>query len=129
MKVLVLISILNIFSFAGPKIKFDKTKHDFGEREFRSKVEYTFTFTNLGDAPLIIKGHKASCHCTTALYSKEPIMPGEKGEVLVKYDATKVGKFYRKIDIYTNTANETLVIKGEIVKTDAKVNPLTGKKE
>lgn len=110
----------------GPKIDFEEKKHDFGSKVAKSKVEFAFEFTNKGDAPLVIQSHETSCHCTSASYSKAPIMPLQKGTVVVKYDATKVGAFYRKVTLYTNAGKETLTIKGEIVKGNGKVNPITG---
>ncbi len=121
--------LLSLLALAGPKIDFETKKHDFGEQPFRGKVEYAFEFTNSGNAPLIIENHETSCHCTSAHYDKAPIMPGNKGKIIVKYDATKVGVFYRKVTVYTNAGKETLTIKGEITKGKGKVNPLTGEVE
>ena len=111
---------------SGPKLKFDQKKFDFGERKERSKVEHAFVLTNTGDAPLVIEKHETSCHCTSAHYPKYPILPGETAEVVVKYDATKVGTFYRKVTIYTNAGREVLVVKGSISAKKGKVNPITG---
>lgn len=111
---------------SGPKLKFDDKKFDFGERKERSKVEHIFTLTNVGDAPLVIENHETSCHCTSAHYPKYPILPSEKAEVVIKYDATKVGTFYRKVTIFTNAGKEVLVVKGTISAKKGKVNPITG---
>lgn len=121
--------IISLFVLAGPKIDFEEKKHDFGEQPFRGKVEFAFEFTNSGNAPLVIESHETSCHCTSAHYNKAPILPGQKGKILVKYDATKVGVFYRKVTLYTNAGKQNLTIKGEIVKGKGKVNPLTGEVE
>ncbi|MBI1183819.1 DUF1573 domain-containing protein [bacterium] len=125
MKLLPLL-VITTWMFTGPKIHFDEKKFNFGDKAFRSKVEHTFSFENTGDAPLIIESHETSCHCTSALYSDAPVMPGEKGEVVVKYDATKVGFFYRKVTLHTNAGDETLIIKGEITEKKEKVDPITG---
>ena len=46
-------------------IKFDKTTHDFGTfSENNPVVSCVFTFTNIGDAPLVIHQAVASCGCT-----------------------------------------------------------------
>lgn len=43
-------------------IKFDKTTHDFGTfSENNPVVSCVFTFTNIGDAPLVIHQAVASC--------------------------------------------------------------------
>lgn len=123
-KLLLIISIGVLM--AGPKAKFSEKKFDFGERRERSKVEHAFELTNTGDAPLVILKHETSCHCTSAHYPQHPILPGGTAEVVVKYDATKVGKFYRKITLFTNDGQHALVVKGEISAKMGKVNPITG---
>ena len=47
----------------------------------------------------------------------------------MKYDATKVEAFLRKVTVYSNAGKQTLTIKGEIVRNKGKVNPLTGEVE
>lgn len=112
---------------AGAKLKFDDKKHDFGEKAYRSKVEHDFVFVNEGTKPLIIQGHYTSCPCSRVFYPSNAILPGERGKVTIKYDSTKPGKFYRKIDIKSNAGKVTLIIKGEIAeKGKKKINPITG---
>ena len=53
------------------KIKFDKTTYNFGDFSEKQPVQKcTFTFTNVGDAPLIINQATASCGCTIPKYTK-----------------------------------------------------------
>jgi len=77
----------------------------------------TFTFTNTGNAPLIISEVKTSCGCTVPTYSKEAIMPGKDGEIKISYDTKKVGSFTKTITVLSNANQErkTLKIKGAIV--------------
>ena len=90
-KILFLMTLLVMgvsFAFAqtNADIKFDKTTHDFGKFSENSPVvSCTFTFTNIGDAPLVIHQAVASCGCTVPEYTKEPIMPGKKGTIKVTY--------------------------------------------
>ena len=66
-KILFLMTLLVMgvsFAFAqtNADIKFDKTTHDFGKFSENSPVvSCTFTFTNIGDAPLVIHQAVASC--------------------------------------------------------------------
>ena len=70
------------------EIKFDKLPHDFGPISATAPVQKcTFTFTNVGDAPLVIIQAVASCGCTVPQYSKKPIMPGEKGSITVTFNS------------------------------------------
>ena len=66
------------------EIKFDKTSHNFGTfSEKNPKVTCTFTYTNVGEQPLVINQAIASCGCTVPEYTKTPVQPGEKGEIKV----------------------------------------------
>ena len=126
MNILPLLLLSMTVFMAGPKAAFETKKHDFGSCKERSKVSFAFKFENKGDQPLVITDTKTSCECTKIHFDPAPILPGQKGEVHVSYDATKVGSFYRKATIYTNAGKTDLIIKGEIVKGKGKVNPITG---
>lgn len=103
----------------GADIKFDKTSHNFGTfSEDNPKVSCTFKFTNTGDKLLVIHQAIASCGCTVPQYSKEPIKPGEIGEIVVNYDGTGKfpGHFKKSITIRTNAKKEIvrLYIEGDM---------------
>jgi hypothetical protein len=86
-------------------IKFGQLTHDFGTFSEASPVqECTFTFTNSGDAPLIINQAVASCGCTVPEYTKEPIAPGKSGTIKVTYNGKGKfpGHFKKTITIRTN---------------------------
>ena len=105
------------------QIKFDKVSHDFGTFSESNPVqECIFTFTNVGQAPLVINQAVASCGCTVPEYTKTPIQPGEKGEIKVTYNGTGKfpGHFKKSITVRTNGAVEMtrLYIEGEM--TEAK---------
>ena len=70
----------------GAEIKFDKTSHDFGKfTEDNAVVSYTFTFTNVGDGPLVIHQAVASCGCTVPDYTQEPVLPGQSSAALQRH--------------------------------------------
>ena len=105
------------------EIKFDKLTHDFGTfSEKEPVVSCTFSFTNVGEVPLVINHAVASCGCTVPEYTKTPIQPGEKGEIKVTYNGTGKfpGHFKKSITVRTNGAVEMtrLYIEGEM--TEAK---------
>ena len=105
------------------EIKFDKLTHDFGTFSEKSPVvSCTFTFTNVGESPLIINQAVASCGCTGPEYTKTPIQPGEKGEIKVTYNGTGKfpGHFKKSITVRTNGTVEMtrLYIEGEMTKAE-----------
>lgn len=109
------------------KIEFKETVHDFGSfSEDMKKVTCKFTFTNTGDAPLVIVRANASCGCTEPKYPEEPVMPGKTGEISVTYNAEGVpGTFQKMINIYSTAKPEkvTLVIKGTVIPSQPRENP------
>ena len=100
------------------EIKFETLTHDFGTIEKDAVVTCTFTFTNTGDAPLVINQAMAPCGCTVPEYTKEPIQPGEKGTIKVTYNSKGklAGHFRKSVTVRTNAATEMtrLYIEGEM---------------
>ncbi len=101
----------------GAKISFDKTEHDFGTINEGDIVETIFTFTNTGKSELIISSAKGSCGCTVPQWPKEPILPGAKGEIKVKFNSDrKPNKQQKQVTLATNTdqGKEILIIKAQV---------------
>jgi hypothetical protein len=97
----------------GPKMEFERTSHDFGEVKRKGgDVIAMFRFVNNGDAPLVIKKIQKSCTCMNADYSRKPILPGERGEVKIKYEPHKAepGTFNKVIQIYTNESKKVRLL-------------------
>lgn len=97
---------------ALPAFKFEKENHEFGEIVEGEKVTYTFKFTNVGNAPLVISSASASCGCTVPEYTKTAVQPGEEGEVNVTFDsAGRSGMNAKTITLIANTEPNTKVLK------------------
>lgn len=87
-----------------PVISFDKKIWDFGTITDGEVVEHTFRFTNTGTNDLIISNASASCGCTIPEWPKEPIAPGEKGEIKVEFNSNgKKDMVTKDITILANT--------------------------
>lgn len=110
---------------------FDKTEHDFGSIAQGDKVETVFTFTNTGEADLVIESAKGSCGCTVPEYPKVPVKPGEKASMKVSFNsAGKKGLNKKSITIKANTKSgvERLTISADIaVDPNKKVEAKTSK--
>ena len=100
------------------EFKFDKETIDYGKIVKGSEGKRTFTFTNIGDAPIIIEKVQSSCGCTIPKKPEAPIMPGEKGEIEVSYDTNRIGNFAKTIYIFSNakTKQKSIKIKGYVEK-------------
>ncbi len=93
-------------------MSFDKTFHDFGQIAQGAPQETIFTFTNTGDAPLIITNATSSCGCTIPEYPKNtPIAPGESGKLVVKFNGSGQNQVTKTINVQANTANGTEMLK------------------
>ena len=106
------------FDANKPVFKFDKEVIDYGKIKKDSDGNRVFTFTNVGDTPLIITNAKGSCGCTVPTYDKDtPIMPGETGTIKVKYATNRMGRFSKTITITSNASQpkKILRIKGEVL--------------
>lgn len=94
------------------------TAFDFGEIPQNKPVSHTFRFTNNGDEPLVISSVQASCGCTVAAYSKDPVLPGGEGYVTATYNAAKLGAFNKTLTVNANadTGAVLLTVKGTVVE-------------
>jgi hypothetical protein len=87
-----------------PKMTFSQSKWDFGTITEGERVEHTFKFVNDGKSDLLIGSATASCGCTIPSPPKEPIAPGEEGEIKVEFNSTgKSDMVTKDITILANT--------------------------
>lgn len=100
----------------APDFKWESTTIDYGSMDKGGNGEREFKFANAGKSPLIISSCRGSCGCTVPTCPTEPIMPGQKGTIKVKYDTQRVGPFTKTITVNSNAKNntETLKITGTI---------------
>ncbi|HEY0652513.1 MAG TPA: DUF1573 domain-containing protein [Chryseosolibacter sp.] len=102
-----------------PVFTWASTTHDFGKIKQGVPVTHEFTFTNTGDVPLIISTVQASCGCTIANYTKDPVAPKGTGFIKATFNAASIGVFTKTLTVNANTAEGVvyLTIKGEVVTT------------
>jgi hypothetical protein len=102
-----------------PVIDFDKREFLFGNVEEGEIVKGGFIIENKGTADLILTSVKASCGCTVPMYTKEPIKPGESGEIEFSFNTKgRAGTQSKSITVKSNAEKETeiLRIKGVVEK-------------
>ena len=101
---------------------FEAQNFDFGKIKLNEPVTNSFEFVNTGSEPLVITSVKASCGCTVTEYSKDPIAPGAKGVIGVKYATDRVGAFTKTVTVTSNAEGlptKVLTIKGTVLPDPA----------
>ena len=109
---------VNAQTTSGAKIDFSKETHDYGTIKNGADGTCTFEFKNTGNAPLIISNAKGSCGCTVPEWPKEPIAPGAKASIKVKYDTSRQGVINKNVTITSNAVNaaeKIIYIKGNVL--------------
>ena len=100
-----------------PIIQFEKTSYDFGKILQGEVVSYTFRFTNVGDAPLLITSVDKSCGCTASEFDHQPIDPGKSGQIKITYDSKGHHGIQSKtllVNANTTPSQTVLRIKAEV---------------
>lgn len=130
MKSAIPILLLQIFLFLGPvwaqstPLNFEMSRHDFGViSEAGGAVCYRFSFTNSQNKPVVILDVSGGCHCTSAKFSRQPILPSRSSEIEICFDPMNqpAGPFYRKVVISTSEGRMTLAISGVITPREKSI--------
>jgi len=95
-----------------PEFLFENLSYNFGEVVQGEQLNYIFHFKNVGKSNLIIYEIGASCGCTRPIPSKEPIAPGEKGEIAIIVDTEEknIGEMVSYVVITANTFPEQTIL-------------------
>jgi len=129
--ILLFISLFSISIYAQDKvakIEFESETIDYGTIEKGSDGVRVFKFKNTGDAPLIVSDVKSSCGCTVPKKPTEPILPGENGEIEVKYDTNRVNPIRKTITVTSNAVTQTVALKIKGTVIDSKKSTVIGDK-
>ena len=105
-------------------LSFIEDVFDFGKIPQGKPVTHTFVFINKGKVPLSLNNVHASCGCTTPVWDKEVIQPGDSGKIVVGYNSAADGPFDKPISIvYNGTLVKEIHVKGEVWKTPVSPAP------
>lgn len=95
----------------NPVFTFEETSFDFGNIDEGTVAEHVFSFTNTGDAPLIISNARGSCGCTVPEWPRTPIAPGATGSIKVSFNSSgKPGNQKKTVTITANTVPNTKIL-------------------
>ncbi len=106
-----------------PIFKFEEEEWDFGTLEDGQVVSHKFKFKNVGNADLIIQSATASCGCTIPKYSRDPIAPGEWGELPVEFNSKGKASgvpITKDINIIANTNPVQKIIRIKMIVIEKK---------
>ena len=107
----------------GAGMAFETETIDYGTIAHNADGKREFVFTNNGNKPLIITNAVGSCGCTVPTFPKEPIAPGAKAVINVKYATDRIGAFTKTVTVSSNAEGQpskVLTIKGTVLPDDAK---------
>lgn len=107
----------------GAGMVFENETIDYGTIAHNADGNRQFVFVNNGTKPLIITNAQGSCGCTVPTTPKEPIAPGAKGIIGVKYATDRVGAFTKTVTVSSNAEGQptkTLTIKGTVLPAPVK---------
>lgn len=114
----------------GAGMVFENETIDYGTIEHNADGNRKFVFTNNGNKPLIITSAQGSCGCTVPTTPKEPIAPGAKGEIGVRYATDRVGAFTKTVTVSSNAEGQptkVLTIKGTVLPDPTPATPMVPK--
>lgn len=126
-KFILFISVLSVFSItyaqdlaiatepdksvtSSAVLSFTSESYDFGTIKQSVPVSHKFTFTNTGNAPLVINKVSTSCGCAVSEYPKEAIMPNNQAEIVVTYNASNKGAFNKSATVSSNATKENIIL-------------------
>lgn len=91
-------SVMEASAPTGPltNLVLKESHWDFKDVKKGTSVEHVYEVTNTGENPLIISEVKPACGCTAPEFTKNPIMPGEKGSITLRFDSSSFDGFQNK---------------------------------
>lgn len=104
----------------GPKIRFANTVHDFGRVKSGEAIKCTYTFTNTGEATLILSSVQPQCGCTAAGEWSRQVEPGKTGSIPIQFNTLNYqGQVIKTVTVVCNDKTQPtlfLQLKGNIYK-------------
>lgn len=108
-----------------PEITFESLVHDYGNILQGDNGTCEFVFKNTGKADLLLTNCRSSCGCTVPEWPKDPIAPGKKAVIKVKYNTQRIGVINKSITVESNAVNNRVIlsIKGNVSSKPVEAAP------
>lgn len=105
-------------------LSFVDNHHDFGNIYAKEgKVSCVFEYENRGTKPLLVMNVRSTCGCTAPRWTKKPVLPGQKGKIVIEYDpGDHQGRFHKTIQVQSTARNENMFvsISGTVLREPAR---------
>lgn len=101
-----------LLSSDAQALKFELTHIAAGQMSEEDGVQtFVYPFQNIGNDTIVIKRLVSTCSCATALCEKKTVPPGDKSEIVVRYNPKgHPGRFERKVFVYTDDSQSPSAI-------------------
>ena len=111
-------------AISGEGLSLLEDSYDFGKIPQGKPVTHTFVFINKGKLPLSLNNVHASCGCTTPVWSKEAVQPGDSAKIVVGFNAAADGPFEKPVSIvYNGNLTKEILIRGDVWKAPSSPAP------
>ncbi len=88
---------------SSPKLKIERTQHNFGTVNEGEILDLVLKYQNVGNSLLKINDIRSSCGCAVALLNKKELKPGDEGKIRIEFDTTnRFGRLTRTVTIFSN---------------------------
>lgn len=92
-------------------IRFEQESVDMGTFDWEQEQVVYFVLLNTGKEYLVINDVTTSCGCITVEYPQEPIRPGRKINLKVKYKADYPEHFNKTLRVHCNAKSSPFQLK------------------
>lgn len=115
-----------ILTHATGQVRWLETTHNFGAiDENGGNVSCEMAFINEGNEPVLITQVNVTCGCTTPMFNKNAIEPGDTGKIVLSYNPTgRPGRFEKKamVSLSNSSTVHSLFIKGSVMGSPSTIN-------
>ena len=103
--------VLNESKKVTTEVGYESDVFEMGDFDWQYSHHINVSLKNTGDMPLIVEDVITSCSCMYVEYSREPVPPGKKWDLYIRYKAERPEFFNRDITIYCNVPGAPLNFK------------------
>lgn len=92
-------------------VRFEKENQHLGTIKYGTQHQILFRFVNTGTTPLIIHDIGTVCGCSSVRWVKQPVKPGESGEIVTIINPKSLGVFSKTLTVECNVPENKVQLK------------------